>query len=161
MTSLIDTNVLVYRHDPRVPEKRRIAIALLEAGIADDSIRLPHQAVIEFMAAVTKRQRGGSPLLSREEAAAQIDELLMTFAMLYPTADVVRNAVRGAAAYGLSWYDAHLWAYAETFGIDELVSEDFQDGRRYGSVIVRNPFAPPTGGRASERRSRLGRRARR
>ena len=43
-------------------------------------------------------------------------------------------------AYGLSWFDAHLWAYAEVNGIEELVSEDFQHGRMYGTVTVRNPF---------------------
>jgi len=40
----------------------------------------------------------------------------------------------------LSWFDAHLWAYAEHYGLDEIVSEDFEDGRFYGSVRARNPF---------------------
>ena len=57
------------------------------------------------------------------------------------TEALVRLALRGAAAYQLSWFDAHLWAYAEFFGLDELLSEDFQDGRLYGTVMVRNPFA--------------------
>jgi predicted nucleic acid-binding protein len=34
-----------------------------------------------------------------------------------------------------------MWAYAEVFGLDELLSEDFQDGRLYGRVRARNPFA--------------------
>jgi hypothetical protein len=46
----------------------------------------------------------------------------------------------GHAAYGLSWFDAHLWAYAECNGIRELISEDFRHGRPYGAVQVRNPF---------------------
>ena len=29
----------------------------------------------------------------------------------------------GAAAYGLSWSDAHLWAYAEVHGLPEILSE--------------------------------------
>jgi predicted nucleic acid-binding protein len=49
-------------------------------------------------------------------------------------------AIRGAAAYQLSWFDANLWAYAEQFGLDEIVSEDFEHGRLYGSVKVHNPF---------------------
>ncbi|CAN5313744.1 hypothetical protein BH24PSE2_BH24PSE2_00030 [soil metagenome] len=36
--------------------------------------------------------------------------------------------------------DAHLWAYAEAYGLDEILSEDFQHGRQYGSVRIRNPF---------------------
>lgn len=51
-----------------------------------------------------------------------------------------RTALRGAAAYQLSWMDAHLWAYAETYGLSELLSEDFQHDRLYGTVRAVNPF---------------------
>jgi len=34
----------------------------------------------------------------------------------------------------------HLWAYADYFGLEEIVSEDFQHDRRYGAVKARNPF---------------------
>ena len=34
MTALVDTNVLVYRFDPRVPAKQRIARELLRDGIS-------------------------------------------------------------------------------------------------------------------------------
>jgi predicted nucleic acid-binding protein len=53
---------------------------------------------------------------------------------------VLKTALRGASMYGLSWYDAHLWAYAEVHGIDEIYSEDFEHGRHYGSVRVVDPF---------------------
>jgi hypothetical protein len=39
-----------------------------------------------------------------------------------------------------SWFDAHLWAYTEHYGLEEIVSEDFEHGRLYGSVRVGNPF---------------------
>jgi predicted nucleic acid-binding protein len=62
------------------------------------------------------------------------------FPILYPNAAVVHSALLGSAAYRLSWFDAHLWAYAEHYGLEEIVSEDFEHGRLYGSVRVRNPF---------------------
>ena len=65
------------------------------------------------------------------------------FPVLYPNESVVRLALRGAAAYGLSWFDAHLWAYAEHFGLAELWSEDFQHDRMYGTVRVVNPLLAP------------------
>jgi predicted nucleic acid-binding protein len=40
----------------------------------------------------------------------------------------------------LSWFDAHLWAYAEHYGLSELLSEDFEHGRVYGAVRVTDPF---------------------
>ncbi len=61
--------------------------------------------------------------------------------MLYPVEALLRLAIRGTATYRLSWFDAHLWAYAEHYGLAELISEDFTDGRLYGSVRAVNPFA--------------------
>ncbi len=60
--------------------------------------------------------------------------------MLFPDEELVRIALRGAAAYQLAWFDAHLWAYAERYGVQELISEDFEDGRLYGTVQAVNPF---------------------
>lgn len=141
MPSLIDTNVLVYRFDARYPEKQAIATETLRRGIEDDSLRLPHQAILEFVAAVTRvKASDGLPLLSPEDARREAEEFLSQFGVLYPTEALVRTALRGAAAYRLSWFDAHLWAYAEHYGLGEILSEDFQDARLYGSVRVRNPF---------------------
>jgi predicted nucleic acid-binding protein len=62
--------------------------------------------------------------------------------VLYPSEAVVRTAIRGSATYGLSWFDAHVWAYAEVYGLSELISEDFQHDRLYGTVRAINPFLP-------------------
>ena len=140
MATLVDTNVLVYRFDPRFPAKQRKATELLRRGIAGDSIRLPHQALVEFVAAVTRPIAGGRPLLAPEDARREAEEMLSQFEVLYPTEALVRTALRGAAAYQLSWFDAHLWAYAEHYGLEELCSEDFQHDRLYGTVRAVNPF---------------------
>ena len=140
MASLIDTNVLVYRYDPRFPDKQEIATNLLRRGIEDDTIRVPHQAVLEFVAAVTKPLVDGRPLLSPQEARLEAEEFLLQFVVIYPNEEILRLALRGAAAYQLSWFDANLWAYAEYFGLQELVSEDYQHDRFYGRVRAVNPF---------------------
>jgi predicted nucleic acid-binding protein len=67
--------------------------------------------------------------------------MLSQFEILYPDESVVRTALRGAATYQLSWYVARMWAYAEHYGLGELLSEDFEHGRLYGQVRVVNPFA--------------------
>jgi predicted nucleic acid-binding protein len=141
VAALIDTNILVYRYDPRFPEKQRVATELLRRGIADDSVRVPHQAVVEFVAVVTRPLLAGRSLLAPEEARREAEEFLSQFTILYPTEGVLRLALRATAAYNLSWFDAHLWAYAEHYGLDEILSEDFQHERLYGSVRTINPFA--------------------
>lgn len=141
MPALVDTNVLVYRYDARFPDKQRVATDLLREGIRRGDLRLAHQVVLEFVAVVTRPIAGAGPLLPLADATREVEELLLQFEVVYPTADVVRLALRGAAAYGLSWFDAHLWAAAEHHGLDTLISEDFQHDRTYGTVRVTNPFA--------------------
>ncbi len=140
MPALVDTNVLVYRHDPRYPGKQRRATELLRRGLDDGSLRIAHQVVLEFVAAVSRPIPGGGPLLAPADARREAEELVNQFPVLYPNEQVLRMALRGAAAYDLSWFDAHLWAFAEFYSLSELYSEDFQDGRLYGTVRVINPF---------------------
>ena len=141
MASLVDTNILVYRFDGRFPHKQQIADEVLRRGLINEDLRIPHQALLEFVAVVTRVSRGTQPLLDHFAARREAEELLTQFTVLFPNDAVFRTALRGSAAYQLSWFDAHLWAYAEHYGIDEIVSEDFEDGRFYGSVRARNPFA--------------------
>lgn len=140
MASLVDTNVLVYRFDHRFHRKQRIATDLLRRGIGEDTLRVPHQAIVEFVAVVTRPLGDGAPLLPPEEARREAEEMLDQFVVLYPNETLLRTALRGAAAYQLSWFDAHLWAYAEHYGLTELYSEDFQHDRLYGTVRALNPF---------------------
>lgn len=140
MVALVDTNILVYVFDPRFPERQRRAAEILRQGLCQDTLRLPHQAVVEFVAAVSRPLRDGPPLLAAHEARREAEELLDQFPVLFPTPGLVRLALRGAAAYQLGWFDAHLWAYAEYYGVQELWSEDFQHDRLYGTVRVINPF---------------------
>ena len=140
MAALVDTNILVYRFDPRFPAKQARATKILREGIGSGSLRIPHQAIVEFVAVVTRPIGAGAALLSTEDAICETEGLLAQFDVLYPNEQIVRLALRGMAAYRLSWFDAHMWAYAEHFGLEELLSEDFQSGRQYGTVRVTNPF---------------------
>ena len=116
---------------------------MLRVGIADGSLYLAHQAIVEFLPAVSRSiDDDGTPMLEPADARREAEELLSQFEVLFPDADLVRIALRGMAAYQLSWWDAHMWAYAERFGLSELLSEDFQTGRLYGTVQIVNPFAP-------------------
>ena len=145
MAALVDTNVLVYACDPRFPGKQQVAQDLLEKGAQEGTLVLAHQVLIEFVAATTRPRPAakvsrGRPLLSPDNAAREVEALMSAFVVLYPSEEVVRTALRGAATYNLSWFDAHLWAYAEVFGLPEILSEDFEHGRFYGDVRTIDPF---------------------
>lgn len=140
MAFLVDTNILIYRFDRSSPRKRAISTELLRQGIADGTARVPHQAIVEFVSAVTRSRSDRPALLSPHEAFTEAEGMVDQFQVLYPNPGLVRIALRGAALYQLPWHDAHLWAYAEHYGLSEIFSENFAHGRRYGTVRVVNPF---------------------
>ncbi len=98
MAALVDTNILVYRFDPRFPGKQRIATEFLRDGILNDSIRIPHQALVEFVAATTRPIRGGDPILPPDVARREAEEMLSQYEVVYPNEQILRTALRGAAA---------------------------------------------------------------
>jgi predicted nucleic acid-binding protein len=175
VASLVDTNILVYSFDPRDPAKQRRADEILREGLLADSVVLAHQCIVEFLAAVTRPRTdlGGAPLLTLENARLEAEQLIAQFPVLYPDRDLLLTALRATAMYGFSWFDAHLWAYAEVNGVPEILSEDFEHGRHYGRVRVVNPFLTAEGvhelpalyeaniGRDASARSRKTPRARR
>ena len=95
MAALVDTNVLVYRFDHRFPSKQRIADELLRWGIENREVYLPHQAIVEFVAAVGRPRENGRPLLSPAEAVREAEEMLDQFEILWPSEEIVRIALRG------------------------------------------------------------------
>ena len=94
--ALIDTNILIYRYDERFPDKQSIAADVLREGIVSGSIRIPHQAIVEFVAATT---RGNTEvrLLEPAEARREAEELMAQFPILYPDEAVLRTALPGHA----------------------------------------------------------------
>jgi predicted nucleic acid-binding protein len=99
VADLVDTNILVYRFDPRDPRKQQIATDFLRAGIVEGSLRVPHQAVVEFVAAVLRPRGEMPPLLEPAAALREAEEMLSQFDILYPNDALVRLALRGTASY--------------------------------------------------------------
>ena len=71
MASLVDTNIMVYCYDPSDPKKRTMARNLLRRGAAASVLRIPHQAMVEFVNAVT-RQRAAGPFLTGKRRGVKL-----------------------------------------------------------------------------------------
>jgi hypothetical protein len=68
----------------------------LRRGILENSVRVPHQAILEFIAAVTRPIRG-YVILPLADALREAEELLLQFPVLYPneSEDVRRTSSAG------------------------------------------------------------------
>jgi len=97
--------------------------------------RLTLQALSEFYVVVTRKG-----IVPRAEAAAQVEDWLLLFPTLAPTAAAVRAAVAHAAAGRASYWDALLVTTAGEGGCRNLLSEDMADRGWLGAVTVINPF---------------------
>jgi predicted nucleic acid-binding protein len=137
MTVTLDTNILVYVVDGRVPLKQKVA-AQVFAVLAARSAPLALQVIGEFQNVMAKRLK-----LSRATAAAAGHQLLATFRTFAYDTVAVELATNVFATGRFSYWDGLLLASAERAGLTALLSEDMHDGERFGRLEVVNPFAGP------------------
>ncbi len=136
---LVDTNILVYCHDPRDLEKQRRAISLLDRIIERERAALSVQCLSEFFN-VTTRQLPEP--LTTTEALAQVDRFVQSCRVLDLTLATVLEGCRGAVQHNLSVWDALIWAVAKLNQVPYILTEDAEHGRYLEGVRFLNPFAP-------------------
>ena len=135
---LIDTNVLVYAHDPSEPAKQARALEVLDHLHLTGTGRLSAQGLGEFFSIAVSTRR---PLLSPTNAASQVARLLQAWPVLDITPLVVGEAVRGVRMHRLPYWDAQLWATARLNQTSVIFSEDFSPGTVLDGIRFVNPFA--------------------
>jgi predicted nucleic acid-binding protein len=128
--AFFDTNVLVYAFASDDPKSAKAETALAAGGVASVQI-------FNEFANVCRRKLD----LSWNEIAVRIDVLK---ALLDPPAPITMSmheaALALARAHKLAFYDALVIAAAQEAKADVLLTEDLQDGRKFGALRVRNPF---------------------
>jgi predicted nucleic acid-binding protein len=136
----VDTDVLVYADDVRDPRKRDVARELLRRLLADRSGKLSLQVLQEFFAAAT-----GKLGLAAVDARRRI-EILSHLDVIRLDVDDVLGAIDLHRLHDISIWDALIVRAAVIAGCRTLYTEDLQDGRRFESLQVVNPFreAEPT-----------------
>lgn len=136
---LIDTNILVYAHQPAEKAKYTAALRTLEHLLESGSGRLSAQILGEFFSATT---RGRNPILTIKEALDQATRFAEALPVLHTTQLIVLEAGRGVLRHGMSYYDAQIWATARLNQIPTIFTEDFEHARRVEGVQFLNPLIP-------------------
>jgi predicted nucleic acid-binding protein len=126
---------LIYAIDRSSPVKHKRAIAIVD-GAAELDCVLTMQAVGEFFFVTTRKG-----IVSTRDAAAQADSWLTIFPTTTPKPDAMRVAFAEVVLRRLAFWDAMLLATANDADCELVLSEDMQDGLRFGNLMVRNPFA--------------------
>lgn len=134
----LDTNILVYQFDRSAPIKQRRAEEIIKQCILEESAVISSQVVQEFMNVSLKKFE--TPL-SAEDLGAVLDNILEPFCAHFPTFEFYKRTLKLHALNSISFYDALIIQAAIDLDCKLLYSEDLQDGRQFGPLTLKNPFA--------------------
>lgn len=136
---LVDSNILIYVHDPRDQPKQMQAYEVLDRLIRARSAVLSVQCLSEFFN--TARWKLPEPM-SQLHALAQVENFTLSCRVLSLTPNAVIEACSCSNRYGLSIWDSLIWAVAKINGVKYIVTEDAEHGRILEGVHYLNPFDP-------------------
>ena len=137
--TFVDTNIIAYARDSRLPIKRPIAEAWLSALARRREGRISSQVLIEFYSVATHPQK-----LALPAASAQADcRALQAWNPIAPDLALLESAWSLEDRHGFSWWDALIVAAALRQECSTLLSEDMQHGLIIDDrLTLINPFAP-------------------
>jgi len=133
----LDTNVFVYSLDSDEPQKASVAETLITAGATTGLGAISYQVVHEFFNVATRRFRAN---MTSTELERYFFRVLLPLMKVSPSPSLFLEALDLHDRNRLSWYDALIVAAAIQGQCKTLYSEDLQHGRRFGDLIVENPF---------------------
>lgn len=137
MRIALDTNLLAYAEGVNGPQRRQIAVGVVQKLSAEEIV-LPVQALGELFH-VLVRKAGRTPARARSAVLSWYD----TYAVAETSVSVMLGATDLATAHRLSIWDSIIVSAAAEAGCRLLISEDLQDGFTWQGVTVANPFASP------------------
>lgn len=138
----VDSNVLLYAHDARNQHKQREAESWLEWLWQHADPHVSWQVLQEFYANAVLKMRV-PPIYARK-----VVTLWSEWKPPEVTLGLLERAWFWADEAQISFWDSMIVAAAERTHCRWLLSEDFQDGRNFGSVTIVNPFRTPPGSSA-------------
>ncbi|HXC23478.1 MAG TPA: PIN domain-containing protein [Solirubrobacteraceae bacterium] len=133
--TFLDTNVLVYLFDDDEQDKQECSREILEDSEPGELV-LSTQVLSEFYVTVTRKlAQPLEPALATEA----VDWLRLLSVVSTDTA-LVRSAIDTSRSAQLSYWDGLVVAAATRAACERLLTEDLNDGQRFGPVRVENPF---------------------
>jgi predicted nucleic acid-binding protein len=130
----LDTNILLYAYDRDAPDKRVVALELVEQGWVDlggtaISVQVLQELHVNLL-------RGG---MARAAAGAIVRDFF-PWPIIDNSLQLLEAALAEQDRWQLSLWDALILAAARAAGAGELLSEDFSHGQDYSGIRARNPF---------------------
>lgn len=133
----LDTNILVYSLDPLEPRKAQIGEQLVTSGVTSGLGTISYQVVQEFL---NVSLRLFKTTMTVAELERYFFRVLLPLMKVSSSAQLFLEALQVQTLNQLAWYDALIVAAALQGNCKILYSEDLQHGRRFGDLVIENPF---------------------
>ena len=130
----VDTNILIYVHDDREPNKKAKARELIDD--MEDGLLL-WQVACEYVAAARKLSPQGYTM---DDARKDVDDLRRIWTTSLPTWPVFERSGALMGRYSLSFWDALLVGACLEAGVETLYTENFGGCDEIDGVRIVNPF---------------------
>jgi predicted nucleic acid-binding protein len=130
-----DTNILVYTWQTPGNANLGQARDLVNRAACSGSAGLLLQSLTEFSYVAIRKLRMDVRLVERRVAAFQRVAPLHA-----PAVEDLIEALGLVRDHRMAFWDALMCATAGRAGLQYLLSEDMQDGRRFGDLTIVNPF---------------------
>lgn len=133
--TFLDTNVIVYANDARIPWKQALAIELVTRSIREGTGVISTQVMQEYAVVAAGKLRQDADTILRQLL------LLESMEVVEVTPLLIRRALELQFRYQINYWDAGILAAAEHARCHRLWSEDLNPGQLYATVRIENPFA--------------------
>jgi predicted nucleic acid-binding protein len=133
----LDTNIFVYTFDLETPNKAKRAEDLIADALATGAGVISYQIAQEFVAVARKPFRNP---MTFEQIERYWLTTLRPLLLVHSSPGLFIRALDLARRDQLSWYDSLIVAAAIQGECEILYSEDLQHGRRFGDLVIQNPF---------------------
>jgi predicted nucleic acid-binding protein len=135
--TFIDTNILLYAHDRHDERRSSIAQTILRDLWESDTGVLSTQVLQEFYSVATKKLKHPLPKPVARKIVADYGEwcLINTDPLLIVSASKLEED------HTINFWDALIVESALRANATKLLSEDLQNGQKFGNLVIENPFA--------------------
>lgn len=130
----IDTNFLIYAHDPRDQKKYSFAKDKLAQWWREDTVPIISiQVLQEFYVTLVR-------LGIKVKEASKLTELYSNWRVIDNDKTVLKNALQIVERYKISFWDALILSAAIKAGAHEVWTEDLNHAQKFGPLKIVNPF---------------------
>lgn len=133
----LDTNIIIYSFDDRMPEKKTRSLSLIAEALQNGDGIISWQVIQEFLNVATRKFKVP---LKPEDARLYLQKVLHPLCQVFPDLDIYQEALNLQEKMNYSFYDALILAGALREGCTILYSEDLQDGQQVDGLRIVNPF---------------------